>query len=247
MRKLSVNDLHPVIITEFATYAYLKSKQAHGDPLTQNESELLTEVFHTTPLSMLFNSRRTHQFVVNGNGFDTLLDLEKLVNSVMAGIAKNHGSEVECDRNYLFCEILSKIPPLPTTPQLIPLIKSNVEVRPDGTLGIFTGISTEYGTIIKYYQYQTLTYDELMEDIPHIGDGIQMVLKTSATKPEWNQIVRCNGLWEDVMYSYCRSVFGIDYELLFRNNDQNLPPILRDKIIEDIKNILPLLKEKYYD
>ena len=49
------------------------------------------------------------------------------------------------------------------------------------------------------------------------------------------------------MYSYCRSVFGIDYELLFRNNDQNLAPLLRDKIIEDIKNILPLLKEKYYD
>lgn len=65
--------------------------------------------------------------------------------------------------------------------------------------------------------------------------------------PLSNQIVRCNGLWEDVMYSYCRSVFGIDYELLFRNNDQNLPPILRDKIIEDIKNILPLLKETYYD
>lgn len=62
-----------------------------------------------------------------------------------------------------------------------------------------------------------------------------------------NQIVRCNGLWEDVMYSYCRSVFGIDYELLFRNNDQNLPPLLRDKIIKDIENILPLLKEKYYD
>lgn len=247
MRKLCVHDFDTVQLTAITTYAYLKSKQAQGCPLTPNEANLLEESFHPTPLSMLLNSHRKHPYIVTDKGFDTTLDLEGYVMGMAKRAVAESDGTIACDMNDLFCEVLSKIPAVPTTPQNVPVILSNAELLLNRSILVFTAINTEYGTIVKCYAYRTLSYDDLMNRIPSIGDGIRAVIASAGEKPEWDHIVQYNGLWEDLMYVYCCSIFGIDYEIVFRNNEYNLPPFLRDRLIADVKDILPVLKETFYD
>lgn len=218
-------------LTIIATYAYLRYKQSQGEQLTFDENCLLNGRLGDSSLYPIISD------VPKGGCIYPYYNLEGCIRLTAANIIARCKEETIFDLELLYREILSKLPFSASAP--------HIELLPDGTLQILSKNDMDCGTVVKCYEYHTVSFDEMIDILLDYDEDLEPILECLNGYP--NEEMWMSFLKYDLLNAYCYSILGNDYELVYQKDAKRIPPILMYRLDADIKKNLLMIKQNFYD